>query len=58
MSAHERSMSLVDQLDVVVVPTDRPKQQLDDEGTSSISITITVTVSLTATALQEEAAAY
>jgi hypothetical protein len=50
-------LSLVDQLDIVVVPTDRPKQQLDDEGTSSISITISVTVSLTATALQEEMAA-
>jgi hypothetical protein len=50
-----RSMSLVDQLDVVVVPNDLAPQQVDDEGTSSISITITVTVSLTATALQEEA---
>jgi hypothetical protein len=48
-------MSLVDQLDIVVVPLDLAPQQVDDEGTSSISITITVTVSLTATALREPA---
>jgi hypothetical protein len=56
MSASVNRSSLIDQLDIVVVPTDRPKQQLDDEGTSSISITVTVTVSLTATAFQEEIA--
>lgn len=50
-------MSLIDQLDVVVVPTDRPAIQIDEEGTSSISITISVTVSLTATAYAEELSA-
>jgi hypothetical protein len=48
MTTNEGTLSLVDQLDVVVVPESRPAQQYDEEGTSSISITISVTVSLTA----------
>jgi len=39
--------SLVDQLDVVVVPADRPAHQVDAEGTSSVSITVGITASIT-----------
>ncbi len=41
------SSSLVDQLDIVVVPSDRPMHQIDDEGTSSVSVTVSVTVTIT-----------
>lgn len=53
MPASEGTLSLVDQLDIVVVPEARPAPQFDEEGTSSISITISVTVSLTATAMRQ-----
>jgi|GEM_PF-2921293 hypothetical protein len=47
MSASQGSLSLVDQLDVVVVPTDIINPDLDDEGTSSVTVTVSVTASLT-----------
>lgn len=47
MSALQGSPSLVDQLDVVVVPSDITNPDLDDEGTSSVTVTVSVTASLT-----------
>lgn len=56
MSASKRSSSLVDELDVVVVPAGAAElQDLDQEGTGSITLPFTVTlpnsvtVSITAT---------
>jgi hypothetical protein len=41
LATANHSMSLVDQLDIVIVPLDLAQQQLDEEGTSSVSVTVT-----------------